>query len=249
MKKKVIACILTLTLAFSLAACGNEKKDDTKETSKTEQRDETDDEDVEDEDIEDEDIEDEELDEDVEDEQAMVEPGTIEGNVYTNASLGVQATIPEEFVLYTEEQIQEVLGVGAEMMEEANYNVDALEEGGTLYEVMAATADGTTNLQIVIENPEVSTGMKLSVEQYAKVLETNLTTAYKANGLEVESSGITEENKNGLDCQKVNVTFSGMTQEYYVTEVDGYMVSFTVTYAGTTPESIQQFLDSITAIQ
>ena len=245
MKKKVITCMLALTMVFALTACGNKNNNDndTKETSKTEQQEEKDDEEVVDEDF-----DEEELDEDSEEETITVEQGTIEGNVYTNASLGIQATIPEGFVLYTDEQIQEVLGVGAEMMEEANYDVDAIEESGTLYEVMASTEDQSTNLQITIENTEVSAGMKVSVEQYAKILEKTVTTAYKANGIEVKTSDITEENKNGLDFQKLSATFEGATQEYYVTEIDGYMVLFSVTYIGTAPESVQQFFDSITAI-
>lgn len=244
MKKKVITCMLALTMVFALTACGNENNNDndTKETSKTERQ-----EDKDDEEVVDEDFDEEELNEDSEEETVTVEQGTVDGNVYTNESLGIQATIPEGFVLYTDEQMQEVLGVGTEMMEAANYDVDALEEGGTLYEVMASAADGS-NVQIVIENTEVSAGMKVSVEQYAKILEKNLKTTYEANGIEVEDSSITEENKNGLDCQRVYVTFAGVTQEYYITEIDGYMVSFAATYTETEPESIQQFFDSITAI-
>ena len=185
----LITCMLTLTMVFALTACGNENNNDndTKETSKTEQQEEKDDEEVVDEDF-----DEEELDEDSEEETVTVEQGTVDGNVYTNESLGIQATIPEGFVLYTDEQIQEVLGVGTEMMEAADYDVDALEEGGTLYEVMASAADGS-NVQIVIENTEVSAGMKVSVEQYAKILEKNLKTTYEANGIEVEDSSITEE--------------------------------------------------------
>ena len=244
MKKKVITCILALTMVFALTACGNKNNNDkdTKETSKTERQ-----EDKDDEEVVDEDFDEEELNEDSEEETVTVEQGTVDGNVYTNDSLGIQATIPEGFVLYTDEQMQEVLGVGTEMMEAANYDVDALEEGGTLYEVMASAADGS-NVQIVIENTEVSAGMKVSVEQYAKILEKNLKTTYEANGIEVEDSSITEENKNGLDCQRVYVTFAGVTQEYYITEIDGYMVSFAATYTETAPESIQPFFDSITAI-
>lgn len=267
MKKKIIAGLLALTLAFSMTACGN-TNDDTKETSKTERQEdsaeEENDEEENDEEVnneeegaeeEQEDNAEEENDEEVnneeesdEEEQVEVESGTLEGNVYTNTSLGIQATIPEGFVFYTDEQMQEVLGTGAEMLEEANYNVNELEDSGTLYELMAETEDSSANLQIIIENPEVSIGRKLDIEQYASVLETNLKTAYQANGFDVESSSVTAENKNGLDFYVVKVSFAGMTQEYHITEIDGYMVSFTVTFAGTSSEPIQQFLDSITGI-
>lgn len=260
MKKKIIAGLLALTLAFSMTACGN-TNDDTKETSKTERQEDSAEEENDEEEKEtskleqQEDNAEEENDEEVnneeesdEEEQVEVESGTLEGNVYTNTSLGIQATIPEGFVFYTDEQMQEVLGTGAEMLEEANYNVNELEDSGTLYELMAETEDSSANLQIIIENPEVSIGRKLDIEQYASVLETNLKTAYQANGFDVESSSVTAENKNGLDFYVVKVSFAGMTQEYHITEIDGYMVSFTVTFAGTSSEPIQQFLDSITGI-
>lgn len=239
MKKKVIAGILALTLAFSLTACGNDQKEDKKESAKTEQQDETEDE---------EDIEEEDVEEEVEEEKAMVEPGTIEGNVYTNASLGIQATIPEGYVLYTDEQIQEVLGAGKEMLENADYDVSALEESGTLYEVMAVSEDQTANIQIAIENTEVSTGMELEPEEYAQLLRTNILTTYQANGFSADASDVTEKNLGGLDWQWATVSFEGLTQEYYLTKIDGYIVAITVTYPGTTSEAIQQFLDSITAI-
>lgn len=260
MKKKIIAGLLALTLAFSMTACGN-TNDDTKETSKTERQEDSAEEENDEEEKEtskleqQEDNAEEENDEEVnneeesdEEEQVEVESGTLEGNVYTNTSLGIQATIPEGFVFYTDEQMQEVLGTGAEMLEEANYNVNELEDSGTLYELMAETEDASANLQIIIENPEVSIGRTLDIEQYASVLETNLKTAYQANGFDVESSSVTAENKNGLDFYVVKVSFAGMTQEYHITEIDGYMVSFTVTFAGTSSEPIQQFLDSITGI-
>ena len=238
MKKKVIASILALTLAFSLTACGSDQKEDKKESTKTEQQDETEDE---------EDVE--EVEEEVEEEKAMVEAGTIEGNIYTNASLGIQATIPEGYVLYSDEQIQETIGAGEEMLEATEYDVDALDESGTLYELMAETEDHSANIQIAIENTEVSVGMELDADQYAQILKANLETTYEANGYPVQSAEITQENKGGLDCQVITVSLSELTQQYYVIEIDGYMVGIAVTYAGTTtPESVQQFLDSITAI-
>ena len=86
MKKRVIACMLALTMVFSVTACGNDNKKDTKETSKTEQEKDKDEKDLESEDVDEA--------EDTEEDTVTAERGTFDGNVYTNESMGFQATFP-----------------------------------------------------------------------------------------------------------------------------------------------------------
>lgn len=239
MKKRVIVCMLALTMVFSVAACGNDNKKDTKETSKTEQKKDKDDEDFESEDVEEE--------ESNEEKTVIAERGTFDGNVYTNESMGFQVTFPEGCTMYSDEEIQQVVGNGSEIMEEA-YDSDTVENSisGTIYDVIAVTADQTANIQIVMEDTEVSAGRKLTAQEYAQAVKTNLKLAYETAGIEVGDMEVTDATYGGMDFKVVSLSANGMTQEYYAHKNGNYMLVFTMTYTDATP--VQEFLNSVTAL-
>lgn len=256
MKKKVIACILTLVLAFSVTACGSGDKDAEKGAfeAKQQEKDLDDEEDLNDEDWDDEDLNDEDWDdEDFEEEElndsetVTAERGIMEGNVYTNESMGIQATFPEGCVMYSDEEIAQVVGSGSEIMEEV-YDSDSLENSiaGTIYDVIAVTADQSANIQIVIEDTQATMGMSLKAATYAQAMVNTLKTTYESAGITIGEPTVTEENLGGLDFEVVSLSVNGMTQEYYVHQVGNYMLLFTVTYTDRT--AVQEFLDSVTAI-
>lgn len=266
MKKKVIACILTLVLAFSMTACGSGDKDAEKGAfeAKQQEKDLDDEEDLNDEDLDDEGLNDEDLDEedlndeDLDDEDfdeedlndsetVTAERGIMEGNVYTNESMGIQATFPEGCVMYSDEEIAQVVGSGSEIMEEV-YDSDSLENSiaGTIYDVIAVTADQSANIQIVIEDTQATMGMSLKAATYAQAMVNTLKTTYESAGITIGEPTVTEENLGGLDFEVVSLSVNGMTQEYYVHQVGNYMLLFTVTYTDRT--AVQEFLDSVTAI-
>lgn len=237
MKKKVIACMLALTMAFAMTACGNKNNNDTKETSKTEQKEDKDEEDIDEEDI----------DEDSEEETVTAERGTFDGNVYTNESMGIQVTFPEGCTMYSDEEIAQVVGNGSDIMEEA-YDSDTIENSlsGTIYDVIAVTADQSANIQIVMEDTEVTAGKELDADLYAKAMVNSLKTAYTSAGVNIGEPTITEETLGGLDFTVVSVSVNGMTQEYHTHKVGKYMLVFTMTY--TDGAAVQEFLNSVTAL-
>lgn len=265
MKKKVIACILTLVLAFSMTACGSDDKDvekgafEAKQQEKELDDEELDDEDLNDEELDDEDLNDEDLDdEDFDDEDfdeeelndnetVTAERGTMEGNVYTNESMGIQATFPEGCVMYSDEEIAQVVGAGSDIMGET-YDSELLENSiaGTIYDVIAVTADQSANIQIVMEDTQTTIGLSVPASTYAQAMVSTLKTTYESAGVTISEPTVTEENLGGLDFAVVSLSVNGMTQEYYAHQVGNYMLLFTVTY--TDRAAVQEFLDSITAI-
>lgn len=248
MKKRIVACMLALTVAFSMTACGDEKKDGTKETSQTDQQDETEDEDIEEEDVETE--EETEPEEEAEQEEVTAERGTVEGSVYTNESMGIQLTLPEGSTLLSDEEIADVVGSGADLMEEAGTDEDALANSlsGTVYDIIAVTADEAANIQIIMEDTENTAGRALSAEEYAQAMASSLKVAYASAGVEVGETEMTEETLGGMKFTKVSVDISGLNQEYYSHQVGKYMLVFAVTYVDAGAEDVQQFLDSVTAL-
>lgn len=256
MKKKVIACILALTLAFSMTACGSDDKNvekgafEAKQQEKDVDDEELDDEDLNEEDADEEDLEEEDIDEeDIEDEEETVtaERGTVEGNVYTNESMGIQVTFPEGCVMYSDEEIAQVVGNGSDIMEDA-YDSDVVENSiaGTIYDVIAVTADQSANIQIVMEDTKATTGINLTAETYAQAMVNTLKTTYESAGITISEPTVSEETLGGVDFAVVSLSANGMTQEYYAHQVGSYMLLFTLTY--TDKAAVQEFLDSITAI-
>lgn len=261
MKKKVIACILALTLAFSMTACGSDDKNVEKGAFEAKQQEkDVDDEDLDDEEFDDEDLDDEEFDdEDFDDEEfdeeemeedgetVIAERGTMEGNVYTNESMGFQVTFPEGCTMYSDEEIAQVVGNGSDIMEDA-YDSEAIENSlsGTIYDVIAVTEDQAANIQIVMEDTEATAGIKLTADTYAQAMANNLKTAYASAGITISDPIVTEETLGGMDFVVVSLSANGMTQEYYAHQVGNYMLVFTMTYTDRT--AVQEFLDSVTAI-
>lgn len=256
MKKKVIACILALTLAFSMTACGSDDKNvekgafEAKQQEKDVDDEELDDEDLNEEDADEEDLEEEDIDEeDIEDEEETVtaERGTVEGNVYTNESMGIQVTFPEGCVMYSDEEIAQVVGNGSDIMEDA-YDSDVVENSiaGTIYDVIAVTADQSANIQIVMEDTKATTGINLTAETYAQAMVNTLKTTYESAGITISEPTVSEETLGGVDFAVVSLSANGKTQEYYAHQVGNYMLLFTLTY--TDKAAVQEFLDSITAI-
>lgn len=260
MKKKVIACILALTLAFSMTACGSDDKNVEKGAFEAKQQEkdvddeelndeEPDDEELNDEDADEEDLEEDFDEEDIEDEEETVtaERGTVEGNVYTNESMGIQVTFPEGCVMYSDEEIAQVVGNGSDIMEDA-YDSDVVENSiaGTIYDVIAVTADQSANIQIVMEDTKATTGINLTAETYAQAMVNTLKITYESAGNAISEPTVSEETLGGVDFVVVSLSVNGMTQECYVHQVGNYMLLFTLTY--TDKAAVQEFLNSITAI-
>lgn len=183
-------------------------------------------------------------------EEVTAERGTIEDNVYTNESMGVKLTLPEGCTLFSDEEIKQVIGNGADIMEEAGTDSEAVENSlsGTIYDVIAVTADQTANIQIIMEDTENTAGRALTAKEYSEVMINSLKTAYAGAGVEMGEAEITEETLGGMEFSKVSVSVNGMKQEYHTHQVGKYVLVFTVTYTETAAEAVQQFLDSVTAL-
>lgn len=249
MKKKVIAGMLILALAFSITACGKDNKDAEKGAFKAQQQDKEDDKEADDEDSTDEDLQDENLDdEDMDEEQeTTAERGTFEGNVYTNNSMGIQVTFPENCTVLSDEEMKQAEESSSDIMEE-NYDSEAVEKSmsGTIFDVMA-TIDGSTSIQIMLEDTKITTGMRLTADLYAQALVSNLKLGYESAGMDIGEPAVTEETLGGVDFSVVTLSANGMTQEYYIHQVDNNIMGIILTYTDD-GAIVEEFLNSITAL-
>lgn len=216
MKKKIIIGILSLTLAFSMIACGGFKESGTKEISGTEQQ---------------------------KNEKVVAERGTFEGSVYTNKSMGIQATFPEGCTMYSDEEIQQLVGAKTDVKEDVDKAMS-----GTIYDVIAVTADQNASIQVEIEDTEKSAGKALSAKAYGEVLAANLKDTYSNAGIEAGEVEVNETTLDGMEFAVVSVSVNGMSQKYGIHQVENYVIVFSMTYINSAQNTVQQFLDSIKAI-
>ena len=161
-----------------------------------------------------------------------IEPtrGTIEGDVYKNEYLGFEFTKPTSWVYSTDEEIAEMVDLGAEMIAGDKFE-QALKNNPTVYDMMVVDSITRTNLNIGYENLSKTLSSNITIEQYIEALKSQLAdvSAMKVtfpDTYETANLGQTEFTK--VVCS-ISVQGVSMKQVYYLRKTDGYMCFVIVT--------------------
>lgn len=251
MKRKLL--LVTLAAAVMLTACGGkEKSDSTAETTTTTEAEATPEAAAEDTGAEtgDTETETEDAAADAEDTAATegeYVKGTSTETGFESEWLGLRYTAPEGMVMSTEEELNEVMGMGQEMLSE-DFSELQLEYAkmSSVYEMMSKNEAGTTNIIVTVEKLPSS---NFSVEDYAEAIKTNLkavtTIAYTiSDDLETVSVG-------GSDFTKITAQadYSGvnMHQDYYVRVIGDRAVSMALTYVDETASEAEAIINAFEA--
>lgn len=253
MKKKVL--FMTLAAAVVLTACGGNASSEGAdvETAVTEEAEaeseETEASDEEAEAVENEDAaETEEAAEETEAEETEgYAKGTVIENGWESAHLGLRFTAPEGMTMSTEEELNQVMGLGEDVLSE-DFSELALEYAkmATVYEMMSTDELGTTN---VIMTAEQLPTASIDAEAYADAIRQNLASISQM------TYTVSEENEivtlGGTDFIKIasTVDYSGvsMYQDYYISIIGDRAVSIAVTYIDDTAELAGQIVDGFAA--
>lgn len=253
MKRKLL--LVTLAAAVMLTACGGkEKSDSTAETTTTTEAEATPEAAAEDTGAETGDTETETEDaaadaeaEDTAAAEGEYVKGTSTETGFESEWLGLRYTAPEGMVMSTEEELNEVMGMGQEMLSE-DFSELQLEYAkmSSVYEMMSKNEAGTTNIIVTVEKLPSS---NFSVEDYAEAIKTNLkavtTIAYTiSDDLETVSVG-------GSDFTKITAQadYSGvnMHQDYYVRVIGDRAVSMALTYVDETASEAEAIINAFEA--
>lgn len=183
------------------------------------------------------------------------ESGSVEGNVYTNTSIGITATIPEGMTLADDATIQQMNEAGAAQIAASNENISdedlAKATDAVSYEFVASTADGSATIQVMSENTKISSGRAVAADAYLSSVESTLKTTYESIGLTVNMN---KENTTiaGLDFTKDEIVISGgmqeVRQDYYIYKMGDNIYSIALTYIDGAESYAEGFINSITAI-
>lgn len=128
-------------------------------------------------------------------ESAAFSHGTQDSGVYTSEFLGLKAEFTEDWSITADSDLAQVNGIDSMS---ADNTATALKTNGMLYEMMAAAGDNSSNVNITIENLNVTNlGRSLTAEQYVDAAFNSIKNQYAA-------AGITD-----VEAEKSTVSFLG----------------------------------------
>lgn len=223
--RKLTSLLLTLCMVLALTACGNKEKAamESKEVS-TESE-----------------------------EEITFEKGSIDGDTYTNTSIGIKITAPEGFKMADADTMALMEEEVIQNLTEQNGSIDATE--AVNYEVVMTTLDGFSfSVYVAAEDMTKSSGMAVSTKFYIKILETQMETEYTAMGfttVETESLGTVEIGGKEFEGLKVvaEVGELNIMQNYYLYRVGDVMFEIITTGSSDSEEILEQFINSVEAVE
>lgn len=175
--KKILAVLLALIMLLSLAGCGGKQDisgsvtfDDNKETVTDSTEEESEDE---------------------------FEIGVTTGGTYENAFIGFGLKIPDDWMFYSEEQINQLNGLVADMVDDEQLK-EQLKNAKTIYDMYAISADGLQTINVTMENLGVAYGKMVSEDDYIDI-------ALRTLPSQLVSAGYDED----MEIEKVTVDFAG----------------------------------------
>ncbi len=242
--RKLTSLLLTLCMVLALTACGNKEKAamESKEEVSTESEEVS---------TESEEVSTESGEAATEDgEEITFEKGSIDGDTYTNTSIGIKMTVPEGFEM-ADDDMMSVLEEGMQNSADQTGSADAT--AAMSYEFVMMTPDGTSLIQVAAEDMTKSIGMAVSAEIYIKSATAHAEAQYAAMGLtaEVESLGTVEIGGKEFEGMEVSVESGDiiMMQNYYIYRAGDVMFEIVVSYPSDTEETLEQFISSVEAVE
>lgn len=170
----------------------------------------------------------------VQEESAAVELGTIEGSVYENEFLGIGAKLPDDWTFSTAEEIAEINGIVVDSLNDEKMK-EAIEKNSQFYDMMAASEDQLSNINIVVQELGVLQGLAISdMEESLKASEDATVKALEDMGAEdvvFEIDRGQEFPAEGYSCGVIKSKIMGleMNQRLILFKTGNYMATVTVT--------------------
>lgn len=154
--------------------------------------------------------------------------GSWEGNVYTNDSLGLVITVPEEWNIATDEELAAIMGITIDSLTEEGVSEEFLKAQNT-YEMMAQDPNYGTNVIVMAENLAVSVGgTSYDEKAYSDVIINTLPAEYGYEFSEPET--VTVGDRQYYLVQGV-AKEGALGQDFLFTRIGNHMVSVILSYS------------------
>lgn len=152
--------------------------------------------------------------------------GEWNNNVYTNDFLGLTFNLPEGWVYSSDEQIAEMMNLGAEFLNDDQKVAAEVAKLTSAYYMVANDPNTGNSVSIISEKP----AMEFTTEYYLNQVKTQLGAV---ESMSYEIGDISKEKVAGREYEtlEASASISGIevTQKYYVYKMDEYFVSIIAT--------------------
>ena len=108
--------------------------------------------------------------------------GTVQDNVYWNETMEIGCELDENWYFYTEEEILQVNGSTAELLE--GKIAEMIENGGTLTDMFAQNLVTGATVNVVFERLSLANSLILNEESYVEASASTVKEAFKQMGIE-----------------------------------------------------------------
>lgn len=155
--------------------------------------------------------------------------GTIEGDVYTSEFADIKFTKPENWVYSTDEEIAQVMNVGAEILEQSEFEKNAAELT-TVYDMMVKDVLWGNNVSVGFENLQLSQASNITVEQYIDTIKTLMVQQASAMNYEFGDTAEVALGEQTYTRLPAIGSYSGISfeQYMYLRKEGTYMIVITV---------------------
>lgn len=165
--------------------------------------------------------------------------GTVNGNVYSSEFSGITFTKPDSWVFATDEEIAQTLNIGADMLDQNNFE-KAVSEAASTYDMMVTDPATNSNVQISYENLAVTDSEDMTVDEYLDTFKKQLD-AQDVIDYEYVGSEKTTLCGEEYTCITLNATYNGvkMVQACYARKIDNLIVNVIITAVNTDVANIE----------
>jgi hypothetical protein len=143
--------------------------------------------------------------------------GTVEGNTYTNAFLGITATLDENWAFATDEEMAQLRGMTADAMTDESI-AEMLETSGAIMDMYAMDTEGRT-LNIMLENLNILQTIAVTEKSYVEATVGQLPGALEGMGFEDATAEVTELTFAGETHAAIKVHAKIVGVDFYETLV------------------------------
>lgn len=177
--------------------------------------------------------------------------GDAENNTYWNETMSIGCTLDENWYFYTREEILELNGMTAEMLDETL--AEAVREAGAMMDMYAMNLVTGATVNVNLERLSLSNSLLISEASYLRLSEEGLCTALEQMGCEnvqVETGTMEFLGKEHA-CARVSAEISGVQLYETIAVIKTGRTMIVVTSASfledTTEEVLSCFFDKLDA--
>lgn len=155
-------------------------------------------------------------------------PGTLDGDTYTNEYIGYSYTLPEGWSFASQEDLDEMMDAGGELLNEGQKAGAEYAKIATIYDMMAQSPEGC-NIIVMLDNLKLYVGgTGTSVEDYIDNLVTQLEAV---SSMSYTYGEVSQVNVFGHDWSVLptELTGTGIVQTYNICRIDDYIAAMIVT--------------------